>query len=43
LGEEKKKRENWPGGFFPRPEAGHTLLAVPDGIFIALSRNERLI
>jgi hypothetical protein len=31
------KREKWPGGFFPR--AGHTLVAVPCRIFVAVRCN----
>jgi hypothetical protein len=33
---EKKRKEKWPGAFFPWPEAGHALLAVPGMIFAAL-------
>jgi hypothetical protein len=42
LGEErkeKKKKEKWPGPFFPGPEARHALLAVLAGIFVAVRCN----
>jgi hypothetical protein len=41
LGEEKEKKKRWGEGeaFFPGPEAGHTLLAEPHGIFMAVKYN----
>jgi hypothetical protein len=42
LGEERKEKKNkekWPGAFFPGLEAGHTLLAVPGRIIMAVRHN----
>jgi hypothetical protein len=35
----RKKKEKWPGPFFPGPEARHALLAVLAGIFVAVRCN----
>jgi hypothetical protein len=35
----KNRKEKWPGAFFPRAGAGHALLAVVYGIFMAIRCN----